>query len=127
MNFLRQVSNHLNLYDFFLSINLFLNSRSLGEKLGFTPEKKETKPKKEKSAPGSATSSVKGSPTKKGGKGGKKKNPWETDSEESEDDENGFVSDSADEVILNLSLILSKLNKYTNINKQLNIKKSLGN
>merc|ERR1719273_31238 len=47
--------------------------KSLGEKLGFTPEKKETKPKKEKSAPGSATSSVKGSPTKKVGKGGKKK------------------------------------------------------
>ena len=46
--------------------HLFLNFRSLGEKLGFTPEKKETKPKKEKSAPGSATSSVKGSPTKKG-------------------------------------------------------------
>merc|ERR1712204_34257 len=67
--------------------------KSLGEKLGFTPEKKETKPKKEKSAPGSATSSVKGSPTKKGGK---KKNPWETDSDESEDDENGVVSDSAD-------------------------------
>merc|ERR1712008_624146 len=34
-----------------------------------------------------------GSPTKKGGK---KKNPWETDSDESEDDENGVVSDSAD-------------------------------
>ena len=91
--------------------NLFLNFRSLGEKLGFTPEKKETKPKKEKSAPGSATSSVKGSPTKKVGKGGKKKNPWETDSDESEEDENGFVSDSADEVILNLSVILSKLNQ----------------
>ena len=85
--------------------NLFLNFRSLGEKLGFTPEKKETKPKKEKSAPGSATSSVKGSPTKKGGK---KKNPWETDSDESEDDENGVVSDSADGVILNLSLIQIK-------------------
>ena len=41
----------------------------------------------------------------KGGKGGKKKNPWETDSDESEEDENGIVSDSADEVILNLSLI----------------------
>merc|ERR1712203_467099 len=47
--------------------------KSLGEKLGFTPEKKETKPKKEKSAPGSATSSVKGSPTKKVGKKKKKK------------------------------------------------------
>ena len=41
----------------------------------------------------------------KGGKGGKKKNPWETDSDESEEDENGIVSDSADEVNLDLSLI----------------------
>ena len=34
---------------------------------------------------------VKGSPTKNGGKGGKKKNPWETDSDESSGDENGEI------------------------------------
>merc|ERR1712029_418213 len=56
--------------------------KSLGEKLGFTPEKKEPKKK--------AAAGEKKSPTKKGGK---KKNPWETSSDESAD-ENGFVSDS---------------------------------
>jgi len=63
--------------------------KSLGERVGFTPEKK-TKQK----AAGSQKSSPKGSPTKKE-KGGKKKNPWETSSDEDESmDENGIVSDS---------------------------------
>ena len=39
--------------------------------------------------------------SQKGGKGDKKKNPWETDSDESSEDENGFVADRAHEVILN--------------------------
>ena len=34
---------------------------------------------------------VKGSPTKNGGNGGRKKNPWETDSDESSVDENGKI------------------------------------
>merc|ERR1711899_532535 len=59
--------------------------KSLGERVGFTPEKKEKKPK--------AAATKKASPTK--GKGGKKKNPWETSSDEDESmDENGVVSDS---------------------------------
>jgi len=60
--------------------------KSLGERVGFTPEKKEKKAKAAK----------KDSPTKKGGKGGKKKNPWETDSSDGDEsmDENGVVSDS---------------------------------
>merc|ERR1712156_1037530 len=58
--------------------------KSLGERVGFTPEKKEKKPK---------AAAKKASPVK--GKGGKKKNPWETSSDEDESmDENGVVSDS---------------------------------
>merc|ERR1712156_446801 len=61
--------------------------KSLGERVGFTPEKKEKKPK--------AAATKKASPTK--GKGGKKKNPWETSSDEDESmDENGVVSDGGE-------------------------------